>query len=66
MQVSWVLNERNQDRELNGLLEAMTEFGIKRGMILTYNQETTLKHKGHSVSVLPVWKWMLSGEMEMA
>jgi predicted AAA+ superfamily ATPase len=62
IQVCWTLNERSQDRELNGLMEAMTEFGIKRGMILTYDQETTLHHKGCSISVLPVWKWMLGGE----
>jgi len=44
----------------------MAEFGIKRGIILTYDREMTLKHKGHTVSVVPVWKWMLSSETSAA
>ena len=60
IQVCWVLNERTQERELNGLIEAMAKLGIKQGMILTYDQETTLKHKTHSIQVLPVWKWLLT------
>ncbi len=59
MQVCWVLNERTQERELNGLVEAMTELGIKQGAILTYEQEATLKHKTHAIQVLPVWQWLL-------
>jgi len=62
MQVCWVLNERTQERELNGLVEAMTELGIKQGTILTYDQESTLKHKTHSIQVVPVWKWLLPAE----
>jgi hypothetical protein len=60
IQVCWVLNERTQERELNGLIEAMAKLGIKQGMIFTYDQETTLKHKTHSIQVLPVWKWLLT------
>jgi predicted AAA+ superfamily ATPase len=59
VQVCWVLDDRTQDRELSGLVEAMSEHGIERGLILTYNQETKLNRNGFSVSVVPVWKWML-------
>jgi len=40
----------------------MTELGIKQGTILTYGQESTLKHKTHSIQVVPVWKWLLTAE----
>ena len=66
IQVCWTLNEWNQDRELSGLVDAMTEFGIKRGMILTYDQDTTLKHKGFSIAVHPVWKWLLHADVSAA
>jgi predicted AAA+ superfamily ATPase len=62
IQVCWALNKRTEEREAAGLLEAMKEFGIEEGMILTYDQDTTLKRRGHVIAVRPVWKWMLGSE----
>ena len=60
IQTCQVLNESNKEREVNGLLEAMNEFKLTTGLILTQEQENELKIKGKTIKVLPVWKWLLS------
>ncbi len=60
IQVCHVLNESNKEREVNGLLEAMSEFKLATGLILTQEQEDELRIKGKTIKVLPVWKWLLS------
>jgi hypothetical protein len=64
IQVCWALTDRNAERELNGLVEAMTELKLKDGMILTYDTEDEIEHKGQSIPVLPVWKWMLAPSLD--
>ena len=58
VQVCWELNQKNEKRELSGLAEAMKEFDLKQGMILTYNQENIVKYDCHEIPVLPIWKWL--------
>ena len=58
-QVCWALNRSNEKREINGLLEAMREYRIPVGGILTYAQEETRSVEGSEVRILPVWKWLL-------
>lgn len=60
IQVCQVLNESDKEREVNGLLEAMSEFKLTTGLILTQEQEDELRIKGKTIKVLPVWKWLLS------
>ncbi|MCL2880856.1 MAG: ATP-binding protein [Treponema sp.] len=57
IQVCRELSAENQDREINGLLEAMDFFGQKRGVILTYNTEDTIRTGGKEISVRPAWSW---------
>jgi len=59
IQVTNNLNKGNQKRELNGLLEAMKEFKLKKSLILTGDQEYTIKKDGYVIEVAPLWKWML-------
>lgn len=59
VQVCFDLNEDNKDREISGLTEAMDKFGLKEGLILTYEQDDEIKIKGKRIKVMPVWKWML-------
>lgn len=60
IQVCFELNATNRDREVSGLLEAMTELRIKTGMILTYNQDENIQvGEGLDIVVLPVWRWLL-------
>lgn len=59
VQVCWSLTQTNREREINGLLEAMNKFKLKRGLILTNDQEEEIKVDGKKIIVKPVWKWLL-------
>jgi predicted AAA+ superfamily ATPase len=63
IQVVWELNEDNKKREINGLLEAMRYFRIKKGIILTYNQQQEIKEGQYKIKVIPVWRWLLYGDI---
>lgn len=65
VQVCYELNERNRKREIEGMIEACQRLGLKRGMILTYDDEEDLKVEGINVTIVPVWKWLLlDGKMQ--
>ena len=59
IQVCYNLNEENKEREMNGLVEAMNKFSLKKGLILTYGQDDKFEVKGKKIKVLPVWKWLI-------
>lgn len=42
-------------------LEAMNEFGLDKGMILTREELGTVKTDGGTIEVMPVWWWLLAG-----
>lgn len=52
-----------REREIMGLTEAMDEYGLEEGLILTMDDEETVKIEGKFgkkiILVKPVWKWML-------
>jgi len=64
IQVCWELQPQNEKRELQGLLEAMITLKLRKGRVLTYAQEETRKIEGRTVSVSPVWKWLLNSEVQ--
>jgi predicted AAA+ superfamily ATPase len=59
-QVCAELNLDNKDREINGLVEALTFFDKQDGTILTLNQEDHFVVSGKQIMAIPVWKWMLT------
>ena len=59
IQATWELNEENKEREIKGLVEAMKYFKLKKGIILTHNQESLFKESGMKIKVMPSWKWLL-------
>lgn len=59
IQVSWDLTTANKDREIAGLLEAMDKFKLKKGLILTNDQDEEVNIDNKKVIVKPVWKWLL-------
>ena len=59
IQVTFDLNERNKKREFKGLLEAMKQFSLKEGLILTNDQEKELTIENKKIIIKPVWKWLL-------
>lgn len=58
-QVCQEIHSDNIDRELNGLIEAMDEYNIKKAMIITSNQEDYLEKEGKKIPVIPAWKWLM-------
>ena len=64
VQSCYELNEDNKKREIEGLLEALTEFKLKEGLILTYKHEDEFLIKDKIIKVVPVWKWLSEGQGE--
>jgi predicted AAA+ superfamily ATPase len=58
------MNEKNMEREFDGLFEAMERFQLDRGLILTDDQEDTRKTGDRTVTIKPVWKWLLEEELQ--
>ena len=61
IQVCYLLDASNKEREIAGLLEAMETFHLKEGLLLTQEQEEEITENGKKIKVLPVWKWLLGG-----
>ncbi len=61
IQVCHELNDENRDRETGGLLEAMAALNLKKGIILTGDQEAVQKEEEATIIIQPVWKWLLEG-----
>ena len=59
IQVTWELNG-NKKREFDGLYDTMEKFNIKTGLILTFDQEETIRKEGKKIEIKPVWKWLLT------
>jgi len=59
MQVSWKLAPENRERELAGLLEAMDKYKLKKGTILTDEQEEEISEDGKKITIKPTWKWFM-------
>jgi len=59
IQVCYDFNEENEDREIKGLLEAITKHKLKEGLLLTYDEEKELIVENKKITVMPVWKWLL-------
>lgn len=62
IQVCHELNDSNKEREYGGLIEAMEGFNLECGLILTSDQEDTIKVGTLAIHVRSVWRWLLDGE----
>lgn len=52
-------DDQTKQRELGGLLEAIETYKLTEGLILTEDDEKTLKLDNITVNIKPVWKWLL-------
>jgi len=57
IQVTRELTADNKKREIDGLMEAMNEFRLSEGLILTEDQDDDIPVNGRHIVVKPVWKW---------
>jgi uncharacterized protein len=60
IQVCFDLNADNLDRELDGLLAALTELKLKEGRIVTFNQKEEYEKDGCTIKVIPCHEYLLS------
>ena len=59
IQVTKKLDEDNEKREINGLIEVMKEHKLSEGIILTEDQDEERTIDGKKIKILPVWRWLL-------
>jgi len=60
IQVCMQLHDRNRKRELDGLADAMRALEIKKGIILTYDEDGDFSFMEFDFRLMPVWKWLLN------
>ena len=58
IQVSWQVEQQNEKREVEGLLEAMNQLNLTEGTIITFDQEDKFHKDGKVIRLIPGWKWM--------
>ena len=58
IQVTHNLQE-NRKREIDGLLEALKMYNLEEGLILTSDQEEEIVVDKKTITIKPVWKWVL-------
>jgi len=62
-----ISNPETKKREIDGLMEAMEMYNLKDGLILTEDEEFTIKEqdsrikgfKELEIKIMPIWKWLL-------
>jgi len=59
VQVCFELNPDNLDRELDGLIEALSFFGASEGIIVTLDQTDLIEKNGKIVHVMPAYQYLL-------
>ncbi|MBO5182629.1 MAG: ATP-binding protein [Paraprevotella sp.] len=60
IQVSYSLADANtRNREVDGLCKLARRYDINRMFIITKDEEDTIEANGHTIEVIPVWKWLL-------
>ncbi len=62
-QVCYSLTEQNREREIAGLLEAMDEFELSEGTIITDDVETVENYGDKSIRYVALWKWLLDDHL---
>jgi len=63
IQVTDELNDENEGREIAGLVSAMGEHGLEKGLLLVNeDREEEKRVDGKTVQIRPVWKWLLEDD----
>ncbi|RLG30827.1 hypothetical protein DRO03_03170 [Methanosarcinales archaeon] len=59
IQVCYDLTEENREQEINGITEAMDEFRLGRGLVITGDLGGEEEISCGTISYKPLWKWLL-------
>lgn len=61
VQVSYSLSDDDTEkREVGGLLNLATYQDVNRMLVITKDEERTIERDGHTIEVIPIWKWLLA------
>ena len=61
IQVCWSMHDnKTKQREINGLLDAMTAYQLKEGLILTEDESDSMAIDDKIINIMPVWLWLLT------
>jgi predicted AAA+ superfamily ATPase len=61
IQVCWSLYDpKTKQREIDGLTDAMTTYGLTEGLLLTEDESDTIHLENSAITLLPVWLWLMS------
>ena len=60
IQASYSLwNDDTRKREVEALLSLADHLSVQRLLIITHAEEEVFEEKGRTITVLPIWKWLL-------
>ena len=63
IQVSYSISDiETEKREVKAIMKSNDELACKDVMIITYDTERQINHKGQNINVVPVWKWLLEND----
>jgi len=54
-----IREDTTKEREVRSLMQLAELKGLKRLEIVTMNEEDTVEQNGHTINVVPIWKWLL-------
>ena len=60
VQVCWELTDDNRKPELDGLVSAMRRFDLRKGVIVTHNQDDEAVHEGCGIAVVSAARYLAS------
>lgn len=59
IQVCWEVTPSNRQREVDGLKEALARHQLKRGLLITHNQDAAQTGiRDRNIAVTSVWRWL--------
>lgn len=56
VQVAWALDDENRDREIGGLVKCLKRFGLKEGVVVTFDQRDFTVHDGCEIRIVPIYE----------
>jgi uncharacterized protein len=59
IQVCYILSRENIEREIAGLMEAMTKFKLDNGCLIIYDSEINESELPGNIRMTHAWKWLL-------
>lgn len=58
-----IQDDDTRKREVSAILALNEMYPLKKAMIITYDEESVIEEGSLSIEVIPLWKWLLNGEL---